>query len=79
VPSNERAEISAVPDLDPTKTTDLLSNNMPTTSKPGSIENEVRRTLTDCCGAAIAISCARKSVKSRVNTLNFKPIPEIDL
>ena len=78
-PSNVRAEISAVPDLEPTNTTASFVRIAFDTSKSDSIANDVRRFLTVGSGAASAVFCERSREKSRSSALNFKPIPEIDL
>jgi len=78
-PSNVRAEISAVPDLEPTNTTASFVRIALETSKSDSIANEIGRFLTVGSGAARATCCERSREKSRSSTLNFKPIPEIGL
>jgi len=78
-PSNVRAEISAVPDLEPTNTTASFVRIALETSKSDSIANEIGRFLTVGSGAARATFCERSREKSRSSALNFKPIPEIGL
>lgn len=78
-PSNVRAEISAMPDLEPTKTTEFFVSIALDTSKSDSMANEIPRFLTVGCGAARAEFCERNRRKSKNSNLNFKPIPEIGL